>query len=268
VADDQPDGSPARLVEGRWVRPLDGEEHDDLVAVEEPLELRIEGRPVAVTLRTPGHDRELAAGFLLTEGVIEDWDDVRALAHVDDPAAPQGNTVDVVLSAGVPAARRERAVRELYASSSCGVCGKASIDRLFQRFAPLPPWAAPEPAVILSLPGRMRALQVGFAACGALHAAALFSPDGQLEVLREDVGRHNAVDKVIGWRLLQDRMPIDDRILVVSSRIGFEIVQKALIARIPMLVAVGAPTTMAIDLAQRGGLLLAGFLRDGRFNRY
>ena len=248
-------------------------EVEDRVAVEEPLEIRLEGRPVAVTMRTPGHDLDLVAGFLLTEGVIDGADDILAMAHVDDPADPRGNTIDVRLSPGVPAARRESAVRELFASSSCGICGKASLDRVLLKAPPLSAARsqaarAVSAAVLHALPQRLRQEQAAFDATGGLHAAALFSAAGELEALREDVGRHNAVDKVLGWRLRQDRVPVHDRVLLISGRASFEIVQKALLAGVPALVAVGAPSSLAIDLARRSGMLLVGFLRDGRFNRY
>lgn len=240
----------------------------DSVAREEPLEIRIEGRPVAITMRTPGHDLELAAGFLFTEGVIDGPDDLTALAHVDDPSAPEGNTVDTVLATGVPAARRGAADRVMFASSSCGVCGKATIDRLRQT---APPLSAPidiDDHVLMSLPQTLRAAQDVFENTGGLHAAGLFTAKGHLEVSREDIGRHNAVDKVIGWRLRRDAVPIDDRILLVSGRAGFEIIQKALMAGISTVAAVGAPSSLAVELARESGLRLIGFLRDGRFNRY
>lgn len=242
----------------------------DAVVVEEPLEIRVEGRPLAITLRTPGHDLDLAAGFLYTEGVIDGPDDLVALRHVDDPRDRRGNTVDCVLAGGVQAHREavERATRELYATSSCGVCGKASIDRLQVLAGPLPHRVDPDPDVLLALPGRLRAAQRAFQASGGLHAAGLFDLDGGLEVVREDIGRHNAVDKVLGQRLRADRVPVDRRILVVSSRAGFEIVQKALVARVPVVAAVGAASSLAIDLAREMRLTLVGFLRDGRFNVY
>ena len=241
---------------------------DDPVAVEEPLEIRLEGKPAAVTMRTPGEDLDLVAGFLFTEGVVDGADDIVAIAHVDDPADPRGNTVDVRLSPGVPAHRRERAVRELFASSSCGVCGKASIALLHQRIPPLAGRLVPSTALLLSLPDRLYAAQAAFHRTGGLHAAALFDLEGELDCLREDVGRHNAVDKVLGWRLRQDRVPVSDRLLLISGRAGFEIVQKAAVAGVPTLVSVGAPTTLAVDLARELGMSLVGFLRDGRFNRY
>jgi FdhD protein len=240
----------------------------DLLAVEEPLEIRIEGEPVAVTMRTPGADLDLVVGFLVTEGVIDGVDDLHALAHVDDPRDPRGNTVDCVLAGGVPAARRDRARRELFASSSCGVCGKASIDRVFLATPPLATVPPPAPAVLHALPDRLRAAQEVFGHTGGLHAAALFDSDGTLRVLREDVGRHNAVDKVVGACLRADGPACDGRILLVSGRAGFEIIQKALMAGVPVVASVGAPSSLAVQLARRAGLVLAGFLRDGRYNLY
>ncbi len=240
----------------------------DRVAAEDPLEIRVEGEPTAVTMRTPGDDLDLAAGFLFTEGVIDGPDDLHALAHVDDPGAPRGNTVDCILAAGVPGARRDRARREFFASSSCGICGKATIDRVFQHISPRPHRPLPPPARLHALPAALREAQAVFGVTGGLHAAGLFRPDGTLDLLREDVGRHNAVDKVVGARLRADRVPCDDVWLVVSGRAGFEIVQKALVAGIPLLAAVGAPSSLAVELADRGGLTLLGFLRDGRFNLY
>ncbi len=240
----------------------------DRVAVEEPLEIRIGGRPIAVTMRTPGDDLDLVAGFLATEGIIDGPDDLVALAHVDDPGDPRGNTVDCVLAAGVPLARQRAAQRELFASSSCGICGKATIDRIFSHAPPLSRRMEPSPDLLLSLPGRLRAAQAVFDDTGGLHAAALFDENGDLDVLAEDIGRHNAVDKVVGHRLRADRFPIDDRVLMLSGRAGFEIVQKALLARIPVVAAVGAPSSLAVQLADAAGMVLVGFLRDGRFNRY
>ncbi len=240
----------------------------DVVATEEPLEIRIDGRPIAITMRTPGKDLELVAGFLFTEGVIDGPDDIQAMAHVDDPSDPKENTVDTVLATGVPAARRGKADRAMYASSSCGVCGKASIDKLLVGAPPLTHHIHPTPEVLLGMPERLREAQAIFDQTGGLHAAALFRATGEFEVLREDIGRHNAVDKVIGWRLRNDRVPVDDRILFVSGRAGFEIVQKALVARIPVVATVGAPSSMAVQLAEESGITLVGFLRDGRYNRY
>jgi FdhD protein len=252
------------------IRHPGGVSEPDRVAVEEPLEIRIEGRALAVTMRTPGHDHELTAGFLYTEGCIDGADDLAAIAHVRDPIDPQDNTVDVRLAAGVrmDAGRFASAQREFYASSSCGICGKATIERVMLGAPALDaPLRVPLEA-LLDLPERMRAAQSTFEKTGGLHAAALFSAAGEIQVLREDVGRHNAVDKVLGFRLLQDRVPVDDALLVVSGRAGFEIVQKALVARVPVLAAVGAPSSLAVSLALESGMQLVGFLRDGRCNQY
>lgn len=240
----------------------------EALAVEEPLEIRLEGRSVAVTMRTPGHDLDLAAGFLFTEGVIDGLDDIEAMATLDAPGAPRGNVVHLRLAAGVPALRQGLADRATFANSSCGICGKSAIDRIFVSAPPLPAWTAPPVATLLSLPERLRAAQPTFARTGGLHAAGLFTEDGVLDVIREDVGRHNAVDKVIGAKLRADHLPLHDRILVLSGRIGMEIVQKAIVARIPAIVAVGAPTSLAVQLARAAGLTLIGFVREGRLNRY
>lgn len=241
----------------------------DELAAEEPLEIRVEGRAVAVTMRTPGDDLDLVAGFLLTEAVIDGWDDVHAMAHVHDPSVPRDNTVDTVLAAGVPAARARSADRSFYASSSCGVCGKTTIDRVFQRIKTVgpPPVDDPHLSVLHALPDRLRTAQAAFDRTGGLHAAGLFNGDGELLAMREDIGRHNAVDKCIGAALRAD-LDLSRTLLVVSGRAGFEIVQKALVAGIPLLAAVGAPSSLAADLARRGGMVLVGFLRNGRFNRY
>ena len=242
----------------------------DQVASESPLEIRVEGTSVAITMRTPGDDLDLAAGFLLTEGVIDGADDLVALAHIGDPAAPDPNTVDCRLAGGVEAHRAEleRATRELYATSSCGICGKASIDRLQLRYPPLSRTLVVDPDVLLTLTDQVRARQQGHGATGGLHAAALFSPTGELTVLREDVGRHNAVDKVLGHRLRTDRVPVDDAILFTTSRAGFEIIQKARVAGVSAVAAMGAPTTLAVDLACDSGMALYGFVGPTRFNQY
>jgi len=249
-------------------RPPGGESVLDHVAVEEPLEIRLEGEPMAITMRTPGDDLDLVAGFLFTEGVIDGPDDIHAMAHVDDPADPRGNTVDVVLASGVPAARRDRARREFFASSSCGICGTATIEKAMRKLPPLSPSFLATAATLKGLPDQLGGAQAVFAATGGLHAAALFTPDGELEVLREDIGRHNAVDKVVGHRLRADTTPVEDRILLVSGRAGFEIVQKALAARISTVASIGAPSSLAVDLAVASGMALVGFLRDDGFNLY
>ncbi|MEZ4319327.1 MAG: formate dehydrogenase accessory sulfurtransferase FdhD [Myxococcota bacterium] len=252
--------------ETRRITREDGAVDPDAVAVEEPLEVRVEGRSVAVTMRTPGHDRELAAGFLLTEGVLDGADDLLAL----EPIGTTGNVVECRLAAGVDAHREalERATRELYATSSCGICGKASIDRIhILSSTPVHPIVL-DAAFVHGLPAALRSSQQGFHATGGLHGAALVRLDGTVEVVREDVGRHNAVDKVLGWRLLADRVPVTDAVLVVSSRAGFEIVQKARVAGVGAVVALGAATSLAIDLARESGIRLYGFVTAERFNQY
>jgi len=247
-----------------------GEVRTDWVVREEPLEIRVEGKPVAVTMRTPGNDEELAAGFLYTEGVVDGADDFQALREVPSVHALPSNTIDCLLAGGAQAHldALSRATRELYATSSCGICGKASIDRIVVQTGPLTsPRRAPE-HLLCSLPQRMRREQQTFQHTGGLHAAALFRFDGTLIVLREDIGRHNAVDKVIGNRLLADEVPLEDTLLVVTSRAGFEIVQKAAVSRIPVVVAIGAASTLAIDLAIKMGISLYGFTTEHRFNRY
>ena len=252
------------------LRHPESDQRDDVVAVEEPLAIRLEGQPLVVTMRTPGHDRELAAGLLYTEGLIDGPDELRALAHVRDPSNPRDNTVDVRLASGLRADRAAlaSAQRSMFASSACGICGKATIEQVLRRAPRLDAPRRAPPELLLDLPGRMREAQAAFAATGGLHAAALFTFDGALEVLREDIGRHNAVDKVLGWRLLQDRAPVDDRVLLLSGRAGFELVQKALFARVPVVAAVGAASSLAVALAREGGVQLVGFLRGGRFNQY
>ena len=242
----------------------------DQVVVEEPLEIRVEGTSLAITMRTPGDDLDLAAGFLFTEGVIDGPDDLEALAAIDHPGLPRGNTVDARLAGGVAAHREAiaRATRELYATSSCGVCGKASIDRLQVLAPPVTRRFEPAPELLAALPEKLRASQQAFDRTGGVHAAALVRPDGTLEVVREDIGRHNAVDKVLGWRLRNDRVPVDDCLLLVSSRAGFEIVQKARVAGVGHVAAIGAASSLAVDLARESGIALVGFLRADRYVRY
>jgi FdhD protein len=233
-------------------------EHDgraDEVAVEEPLEIRVDGAPLAVTMRTPGHDDELAAGFLLGEGLVE-----RAPA-VGLPADLAANTIEV---AGPLA--RDPGARRFYTSSSCGVCGKGALEEVAVHAAPLAPGPRVSRALLAELPARL--VQPGFARTGALHATGLFSPDGQLLLVREDVGRHNAMDKVIGRMLLDGRVPLHGLVLCVSGRLSFELVQKAAVAGAPVLVGVGGPTSLAVSLAADRGLTLCGFAREGRVNVY
>lgn len=241
---------------------------EDLVAAEEPLEIRIQGRPIAVTMRSPGSDIELVLGFLTTEGVIDGRDDVHAIASTDAPNTPFGNTIDVVLSGGVPMARTHKADRRIFASSSCGLCGKESIDRIVQAVEVVSPIDLPLPDLICKLPGLLRSDQPEFAQTGGIHAAGLFGLDGTLVVVREDIGRHNAVDKVIGYALETGAFPCTKMILVLSGRAGFELVQKAAMANISIIVAIGAPSSLAVDLANRLGMWLIGFTRRDRFNVY
>lgn len=242
----------------------------DWVVCEEPLEIRVEGTPIAVTMRTPGHDIELAAGFLYTEGVVDGVDDFHAIEIVDIQREIPSNTVDCVLAGGVAAHQEalSRATRSMYASSSCGLCGKASIERIYTKAGPIDIPLQIDPKVLLQLPAKMSEAQSAFKDTGGIHAAALFDREGVLEVLREDVGRHNAVDKVFGYRLLEDDTPVDDRILVISSRAGFEIIQKAAMAHVSVVVAMGAASSLAIDLANTLGITLYGFAGEKRFNRY
>jgi FdhD protein len=250
-----------------------GQKAEDVLVIEEPLEIRLDDRPLAVLMRTPGASREedldLVAGFLATEGVIDGADDLAGLSHCQDPNRPnRENVVMVRLASGARAQpeRFERARREMYSGSSCGLCGKASIERIFLNAPPLDERIELSSDLVCDLPERLRAMQPRFAATGGLHGAAIFHLNGQAIHGAEDVGRHNAVDKVIGRSLRQDCFPLEDRILVVSSRAGFEILQKALVARISAVVAVGAASTLAHDLAIQGNLALYSFVRQSRFN--
>jgi FdhD protein len=264
-----------RLIARRPVLRLtpDGERRrPDQLAVEEPLEIRVRGRALAVTMRTPGHDVELAHGFLLTEGVIEGVTDVREARYCDSVDGEGRNTynvLDVGLAEGVP--EPETGVeRNFYTTSSCGVCGKASLDavRLRSKHSPARDPVRVRAEVLAAMPDALRRRQQVFDRTGGLHAAGLFAAGGTLLVVREDVGRHNAVDKVLGWALLQGRIPALGSVLVVSGRASFELVQKAVMAGVPMLAAVSAPSSLAADLADESGLTLAGFVRGGSMNVY
>ena len=244
----------------------------DLLAVEEPLEIRLGQKPVSITMRTPGHDFELAAGFLFTEGILHDRAEIGDVFWTKMAVAnPRqlGNSVTVELKPGVEV-DLDRLERHFYTSSSCGVCGKASIEAIQMQGCPMLPHNAPLVAatVIHRLPETLRREQPVFERTGGLHAAALFDPQGKLQLLREDVGRHNALDKLIGAEMLAGRTPLSGCLLLVSGRASFELVQKALMAGIPILAAVGAPSSLAVETAQRFNLTLLGFVRDGRFNIY
>jgi FdhD protein len=225
----------------------------DAVAVEEPLEIRINGEAVAVTMRTPGHDQELALGFCLTEGL--------APRSASLPADLAANTVDVQADGSLEP-------RNFYTSSSCGVCGKGALEAVAVEAPRVESGLRVGAALVTALPDRLRAAQAAFAATGGLHATGLFTADGELLCAREDVGRHNAMDKVVGWAFGAGRLPLADAILCVSGRLSFELVQKAAIAGCPLLVAVGAPSTLAVELADDRGDTLCGFVRNGRVNVY
>lgn len=248
----------------------------DTLAVEEPLEIRV-GRagprrrePLAVTMRTPGDDLDLAVGFLLTEGLIRSAEDVHTAQLCAGTETPNTyNVVDVVLAPGVPEPTTDPA-RNFYTTSSCGVCGKASIDAVRTRS---PFQVADDPLgvpaeLLAALPDRLRAAQRAFDRTGGLHAAGLFTADGEQVVLREDVGRHNAVDKVIGWAVREHRLPLAGHLLMVSGRASFELTQKAWMAGVPLLAAVSAPSTLAVELAEEAGMTLVGFLRGRTMNVY
>jgi FdhD protein len=234
----------------------------DLVAVEEPLEIRVGEKPIAVTMRTPGDDFELAAGFLFTENIVLERAMIEGIRHWGSP-----NVVRVALREGARV-DLEKIHRHFYATSSCGICGKSSIDAVRVKTMPVSTAASIEAELLNAMPETLKASQSRFAETGGLHAAALFSTDGQLLLAREDVGRHNAVDKVIGSRFLDSTLPLDSCVLFVSGRAGFEIVQKAIVAGIGIIAAVGAPSSLAVDIATEMGATLVGFVRDGRFNVY
>jgi FdhD protein len=238
----------------------------DVLAREEPLEIRVKARAIAITMRTPGHDSELAAGFLLSEGIIRDRSDVVEIAHCRT-AGEQENTLNVFLARRVKLDFK-RLTRHVFASSSCGLCGKASIEAVYQHFAPVVNIPRISRTILSSLPDRMRRAQKTFARTGGLHAAGLFDLRGDLLVCREDVGRHNAVDKVLGWAFLRKKLPLTSHLLLVSGRASFEIMQKGLAAGIPVVAAVSAPSSLAVEFARESGQILIGFLRGKTMNVY
>lgn len=245
---------------------------DDALAAEEPLEIRVNGAPLTVTMRTPGDDLELAAGFLLTEGIVEEPEQIVSLAPYATGAAGKSNGVDARVEAndlGADDLEIPHGQRNFFAASSCGICGKASIEAIRRRGLRAPHESfCCSPELLCSLPERLRAAQTVFSHTGGLHAAALFDAEGELMVVREDIGRHNAVDKVIGWSMQRNLLPLSHAILLVSGRGGFEIVQKALAAGVPVLASVSAPSSLAVQLARELGLTLVGFLRGERFVVY
>ncbi len=237
----------------------------DAVACEEPLEIRIDNQPVTVTMRTPGHDDELAAGFLLTEGILAKREHIAKIEPY--PRNRDKNVLNVFLAPDVEVDFK-RLTRHVFVSSSCGLCGKSSIEAVQQHFPKIKSKTNVSAKILQDLPAKIRANQVTFDKTGGLHAAAIFDSTGNLIVIREDVGRHNAVDKVLGHALLNNLYPLDKHILLVSGRASFEIMQKALAGRIPIIAAVSAPSSLAVDFAQESGQTLIGFLREGRMNIY
>lgn len=268
---------PGATVETRLVSYVDGraEQRFDVLATEEPLEIRLRAagvtRTAAVTMRTPGNDFELAAGFVYAEGLASDAEAIRGISYCLDRAVASEqryNIVNVDLAASsLPAL--ERLERHFVMTSACGVCGKASIDALRdRRLEAIDSQATIAPTTIGALPARLREAQRLFRSTGGLHAAALFTGAGDLIAVREDVGRHNAFDKLVGWAVLGGHLPLDDRIVLLSGRASYELLQKAVSARIPFVCAVSAPSSLAVDVARAFGVTLVGFVRDGRFNVY
>ncbi len=243
----------------------------DTLAVEEPMEIRVDGSALTVTMRTPGDDFDLTLGFLHGEGLVRSAEDVTRLMHcldLGEDGSPTYNVVDVTLRAGLEIP--DAAARRFLTTSACGVCGTSAIEALqtTSRYAVADDPTSFEPSVLVALPDRLRSAQKGFDRTGGMHAAGLFTADGETLVVREDVGRHNAVDKVVGWALREGRLPLSGHVLVVSSRASFEIVQKAYAAGLPAVAAVSAASSLAVDLAADVGLTLAAFLRPPRFTVY
>jgi FdhD protein len=249
----------------RWQDGRAGKPEPDAVACEEPLEIRVDNQPISVTMRTPGHDSELAAGFLLSEGLITQRDHIAKIEPY--PRNKDKNVINVFLSPDVEIDFK-RLTRHVFMSSSCGLCGKSSIEAVHQHFPKISSKLLVSAKVVQALPSKIRAKQQTFDKTGGLHAAAIFDAKGNLIVLREDVGRHNAVDKVLGYAFLNNLFPLTKHILLVSGRASFEIMQKALAGRIPVIAAVSAPSSLAVEFAEESGQTLIGFLREGRMNIY
>jgi FdhD protein len=241
---------------------------EDLLAAEEPLEIRLGGRRFTITMRTPGNDEELAAGFLLAEGFIANASEIGEVRRVRDAkGAPEPNAIDVILN--VEAGRlRERLKRNFTMSASCGICGKTSIESLTRRIESIRSRAKIATSTLIGLAATLRESQKVFAATGGLHACGLFDLEGTLIAIREDIGRHNAVDKVVGWAIANAKTPLSRSLLMVSGRLSFEIVQKAAAAGAPILAAVSAPSSLAVELADECGITMVGFMRDASFNVY
>lgn len=260
----------SRQLRRRSLGPRGWQEEDDLVAREEPLEIQLGPASLAVVMRTPGHDEELALGFAITERIVASAADIVSVHHCANASSEGGddNVIRIVPAAHVEL-DLERLRRNLFASSSCGICGKATIENALATAPPLVgDDAAFAASVIRTFPALLRQGQDVFDATGGLHAAALFSGDGRLLVSREDVGRHNAVDKIVGWAAQRGLLPLSGHALMVSGRVSYEIVQKALAARIPLVAAISAPTSLAVELAQEAGIGLLGFLRGDTMNVY
>lgn len=249
----------------RWTGSSPPTEAPDELAAEEPLEIQVETRPISVTMRTPGEDEELGAGFLLTEGLIKERRDIASIAP--SRRNPAGNAINFFLAPNVPV-DFARLTRHVFASSSCGLCGVATIEAVHKTFSPMEGRLKIQAELLLELPGKLRSAQPAFDRTGGLHAAGLFTARGEPAVIREDVGRHNAVDKVLGHALLNGLMPLRDHMLVVSGRASFEIMQKALAGRIAVVVAVSAPSSLAVDFAEKSGQTLVGFVRGDGLNVY
>ena len=239
---------------------------EDVTAREEPLEIRVEGRSVAVVMRTPGHDEELVAGFLVSEGVIKSARDILEISQCPSTGNTHGNVVDVLLGAVV--VNWDNLTRHVFSASSCGICGKTSIESVFQSFPPVTSDLRVSPELITTLPAKLRAAQETFSQTGGLHASAIFDEHGEMLVLREDVGRHNALDKVLGHGLQNNVLPYSRHVLLVSGRVSFELMQKALAAGVPIVAAISAPSSLAVEFAQTSGQTLIGFLRGQTMNVY
>jgi FdhD protein len=254
------------------VTPDDSVARPETLVVEEPLEIRVDGRPVTVTMRTPGSDVELAQGFLLTEGVIGHRDDLLTVRYCRGTGPDNLNTYNVLDAALSPGVQMPQVdiTRNFYTTSSCGVCGKASLDAVqtISRYSPGDDASQVEAHMLSAMPEQLRAEQKVFASTGGLHGAALFDTAGAMLAVREDIGRHNTVDKVIGWAVEHDRIPLTGTVLLVSGRVSFELTQKAVMAGIPVLAAVSAPSSLAVDLAGQSGLTLVAFLRGESMNVY
>ena len=254
-----------KIVRYRSGQPLTNQA--DEVAVEEPLEIRIEGKSIAIVMRTPGHDRELAAGFALTEGIVRESRDIFEITSCLTTDQQTGNVVELTLAdpAKFDAAKLSR---QVFSSSTCGICGKATIEAVMQEFPPIRGAPKLQAGVLLTLPEKLAAAQKTFQRTGGLHACALFDSSGDLLLLREDVGRHNALDKLIGHELLANRLPLPNEILVLSGRVSFEMTQKALAAGIAVIAAISAPTNLAVEFARANNQTLIGFLRGETMNVY